>query len=256
LMVVSMDAADLQVVVANSGSSTAGIAAGGTAVDLVKLVDRDPPVLTLVGPAYMEVPEMGRWVDPGAAASDNVDGNAVRLRRRTQLCDRPPWLPDWSPGDVVPSAAGDPSNLQPMACGTAAFARVDTTWPTVGNSSAGRGRVFAITYTAKDAAGNEAAPVRRLVAVVPRCQAPERWCQQEVPTLAACSVQGMCATGLSDIGQGVNSIVYMQGATAVLTGVKDKAGTAAVGLDRTPPQLRLLGSGTPAVTPTGRQPLS
>jgi hypothetical protein len=200
----------------------------------------------------MEVPEMARWVDPGATASDNVDGNAVLPRLRTQLCNRPSWLPAWSPG-VLRSAAVDPSNTQPLTCGAAAVARVDTTWPTV-SSSAGGGRLFVVTYTAKDAAGNEAAPVRRLVAVVPRCLAPERWCQQEVPALAACSVSGLCAVGLSNIGEGVNSVVSVKGTSAVLTGVKEEVGAVVMALDRTPPQLRLLGSGMPAITSTGECP--
>jgi hypothetical protein len=56
---------------------------------------------------------------------------------------------------------------------------------------------------------------------------------------------------LSNIGEGVNSVVSVKGTAAVLTGVKDEVGFTAMALDRTPPRLRLLGSGTPAITPTG-----
>jgi len=109
------------------------------------------------------------------------------------------------------------------------------------SSSSDASQVFVLTYTARDAAGNDALPLRRYVAVVPRCRSPERWCEVEAG-LTQCSSMGLCSKALSGLG-------------AASSSTSSKAAAAAAvyvpPVDRTPPRLRLLGSGTAAMTAAG-----
>ncbi|WIA22837.1 hypothetical protein OEZ85_001227 [Tetradesmus obliquus] len=87
---------------------------------------------------------------------------------------------------------------------------------------------------AKDTAGNQATPVKRYVTITPRCAAPERWCAD----LSSCSFKGVCSKALA----------------AAMGGAASPAASAARYVppaDKTPPQLKLLGNGTAAVTPAG-----
>ena len=93
-----------------------------TATLTVTVADLTAPVITLLGDAIMEVDQGDAFTDPGAEATDNVDG------------------------DITPVADSD----------------VDTT--TVG--------IYTVTYTATDAAGNEATETRTVNVNVPDNTAP------------------------------------------------------------------------------------
>lgn len=67
-----------------------------------------------------------------------------------------------------------------------------------------------------------------------RCPAAERWC----PSLSACSVQGLC-------------LATMRAATAAPSILKAAAAVFVPTVDKTPPQLKLLGTGRAAITATG-----
>jgi hypothetical protein len=149
ISVVNIQAADLEVVV----SAPAGNATGAkTAVDLTKIIDTTPPVITMVGDSYLPVLQAERLIDPGARVYDNVDGNTISAIPRLQLCARPT-------GSLPTIPANDTRAL--ARCGSQ-LASINTTLPTRDNET------YVITYTARDAAGNQAMPLRRFVLVTAR----------------------------------------------------------------------------------------
>jgi hypothetical protein len=95
---------------------------------------------------------MDTFVDPGARVYDNVDGNSIRAISRLQLCARPT-------GDLQAIPANDTRTL--ARCGPQ-LASVNTSAPSRDNET------FVISYTARDSAGNQAAPLRRYVTVTAR----------------------------------------------------------------------------------------
>jgi hypothetical protein len=146
---VDIQASDLQVVVAApvSGSNAAPTP---PPVDLNKIVDTSPPVITLAGSPYMSVLQADRFSDPGASAYDNIDGNSVKVVTRLQLCNRP--------SGIETGAAND---SRPLTCG-AALPAINATLPSMSNAT------YVFTYTARDVAGNQAVPLRRYVVVTSR----------------------------------------------------------------------------------------
>lgn len=244
LVVVSVSPASLVV-----PGSAAALAAGTT-----PWVDKQPPVITLTGQGYVELPEMSWYTDAGATVVDNNDGNSIEPRVRIQLCARPSWLPSWDPRGVPGDLVVKPSDQRGLSCGSTPLALVDTTWPTVNSTTPGGGRLYVLTYTARDAAGNVAVPLRRFVAVVPRCRVGERWCPREDPTATGCSVQGLCSPILAAIAATQNqtaeqAAAQQQRPQSSAAGGSAQAVTTTV--DRTPPRLQLLGTGRAAITPQG-----
>jgi hypothetical protein len=148
LSVVNIQAAELEVVVTPSTTAPSS----SIAVDISKVVDTTSPVITLTGGAYVPVLQLDRFVDPGFRAYDHVDGNSVSVISRLQLCARPT-------GDLQTIRANDTRAL--ALCG-AQLASINTTAPSRDNET------FVVTYTARDSAGNQAAPLRRYVTVTAR----------------------------------------------------------------------------------------
>ncbi len=143
LQVVDVDVSQL------SASVVAPVGAA-PAVDLSKVVDRMPPVITLQGDAYTTVLQASQYSDAGVAVYDNVDGSSLAPRISLRLCARPR-------GGATTAAGALPVN-----CSAAQIAAVNTMLPS--NDSA----AFVLTYTAKDTAGNAAVPAYRWVVVTPR----------------------------------------------------------------------------------------
>eukprot|EP00878_Enallax_costatus_P027427 GHUV01029534.1.p1 GENE.GHUV01029534.1~~GHUV01029534.1.p1 ORF type:complete len:200 (-),score=48.20 GHUV01029534.1:207-806(-) len=148
LSVVNIATSDLAVVVAQS-SATAALP---PPVDLSKIVDKTPPVISLIGAAYMAVLQADTFTDPGATAYDNVDGNGVNVITRLQLCVRPTGI------NIETANATD---NRALTCGSA-LATVNTSQPSQTNET------YVLTYNARDAAANQAVPLRRYVVVVSR----------------------------------------------------------------------------------------
>jgi hypothetical protein len=98
----------------------------------------------------MTVLQADRFIDPGATAYDNIDGNSVTVGARLQLCNRP--------SGIETAAANDSRQL---TCG-AALPAINATQASASNAT------FVLTYTARDAAGNQAVPLRRYVVVMSR----------------------------------------------------------------------------------------
>ena len=237
--VVDVDVTRLEVVVAAPAPGPAGSSNVTTsAIDLSKIVDRTPPVITLQGFPYVEVLEMSPYVDAGVTVYDNIDGNSVSSGSRITLCTRPKILgpiPKDFPFSGSIDATSFNSSASPLSCKATPVATVNTTTATFNSSSVDGGSVYVFTYTAKDTAGNQATPLRRYVVVLPRCSPPERWCEKE--GLAACSMKGLCSQGLAALGS---------------TSGQAAAAKYVPPVDKTPPKLRLLGSGMAAITATGR----
>jgi hypothetical protein len=119
-------------------------------VDLSKILDTTPPVISLVGEPFMSVMQADKFSDPGATAYDNIDGN-MQPAARLQLCSRP------AGADLLPA-----SDNRTLSCG-ATLSALNTSLPTPDDQA------FVITYSARDAAGNRAASMRRFVVVLARC---------------------------------------------------------------------------------------
>jgi zinc transporter 1/2/3 len=245
--VVDVDVSQLEVVVAAppSGSAASNSNGSHTAVDLSKILDIRPPVITLLGLPYVEISEMSSYIDAGVTVYDDIDGSSVSSVSRISLCTRPRALGP-IPKDFPYDISIDPNSLNAsdasiLSCSRTSVAVVNTTAPTFNASSNDGGSVYVYTYTAKDTAGNQAAPLRRYVAVLPRCSPPERWCERE--GLTACSMKGLCSRGLAALGS-----TGGQAAASIVAAMK-----YVPPVDRTPPKLRLLGSGVAAITATGKQ---
>ena len=244
VQLVQVDVSQLQVVVAapTSGSGSPSVPLPPP-IDLSKVVDNTPPLLSLLGSAYVEVPEQSPYTDLGASAYDNVDGNSILTRMRVQLCIRPTVLgPAGSPSPV----SVDPTANFSVTC-SATVAFVDTSKATANSSRADGGQVYVITYTAKDTAGNFAIPLRRYVTVVPRCNQPERWCAE----LSVCSVRGLCSSALAKL---VDSGTSSSSSSTVSSGSSSSKVAQAPyvpPVDRTAPRLKMLGSGMAGITATG-----
>jgi hypothetical protein len=251
LVVVSVTPASLVV-----PGSAAAMAAGTTA-----WVDKQPPVITLTGQGYVELPEMSWYTDAGATVVDNIDGSSIETRMRIQLCARPSWLPPWDPRGVPEDLVVKPSDTRGLSCSSIPLALVDTSWPTVNSTTPGGGRLYVLTYTARDAAGNVAAPLRRFVAVVPRCRVGERWCPREDPTSTGCSIQGLCSPVLAAIAasqnrssqQAANQLLLQQQQASAAAGGSGPGVAVTSSVDRKPPRLQLLGTGKAAITPQGER---
>jgi hypothetical protein len=214
ITVVNIKASDLEVVVVAATAPT------GPAVNLARIVDTQPPVITLAGSVFMPLLQSDQFVDPGVRVHDNIDGNALSAITRLQLCARPATSLD-------ALAANDSRPL--TGCGPQ-LAAINTTVPLRDNET------YVLSYTARDTAGNQAAPARRYVTIASRCAPPERWC----PDITACSVQGLCLRGLPG-----SSSISTSGSTS------PAAAAFVAPIDKTPPKLVLLGSGSAAVTATG-----
>lgn len=113
-------------------------------------MDTTPPNITLKGDAYVSVMQATSYSEPGVSVYDNIDGNTVQPRKQLKLCRKPDGA------EKLP--ADDKTKL---TCDTAVYAAVNTTLP-------GNGWVWVFNYTARDVAGNNAVPMRRLVEVVTR----------------------------------------------------------------------------------------
>lgn len=122
-------------------------------IDVTKIVDTSAPVITLLGNSFTPLLQAERFVDAGTRVQDNIDGNSINALARIQLCARPS-------GDLLSIPVNDSRPL--LRCGPQ-LAGIDTTSPSRDNET------FVITYTARDAAGNQAVPLRRYVTVTARC---------------------------------------------------------------------------------------
>jgi hypothetical protein len=152
LQVVDIDVSSLDVTVAADSAAAADLQ---PAVDMSKVVDTEPPLLTLLGDVLVRVLQAEAYEDEGAEVSDNVDGSAVAIRLKSQLCNWQDWM-------LTATAA----NSNSLTCSSTAVTAIQTVLPL--NSSSGAEQVYVLTYTAKDTAGNQASPVRRYVSVTPR----------------------------------------------------------------------------------------
>jgi hypothetical protein len=130
-------------------------AAETPAFDMSQVVDSEPPRLTLQGDVLVKVLQTEPYDYAGARASDDIDGNAVVVRRKTQLCRWQDWMQ---------TAAADAGNA--LSCSNTTVGVVLTSLPLTADD--GTEQVYVLTYTAKDTAGNQAAPARRYVAITPR----------------------------------------------------------------------------------------
>lgn len=153
ISVVNIQSTDLEVVVAAAPTTSNTTTNVTAAVDLTKIVDTTPPVITMLGTAYTTVLQAERYADQGVRVYDNIDGNSITVIARLQLCARPAT-------NLSTIAANDTRTL--AGCG-AQLAAINTTLPSRSNES------FVITYRARDAAGNQAAPLRRYITVTARC---------------------------------------------------------------------------------------
>lgn len=151
VQVFDIDESALQVVEPN----VTGLA---PAVDMSKVVDTQPPVIALTGSAYTAVLQTEAYLDAGATASDNIDGNTVPVQTRLQLCTWQDWM----------LTATDSDSGRSLTCTNTAVPAMDTLLPTAPSDS-GSSQVYVYTYTARDMAGNQAALVRRFVSVTARC---------------------------------------------------------------------------------------
>lgn len=124
-------------------------------VDLSKLVDTMPPSLKLDGEALVSVRQGDRYSDAGATAYDNIDGISVRIITRYALCLRPE-------GGLDAAAPPAPEDTRQLACGPS-LSSINSSAPLNENET------YVVTYSARDAAGNAAPPVRRYVLVTARC---------------------------------------------------------------------------------------
>ena len=120
-------------------------------VDITAIVDKTPPVISLKGTPFVQVLQATPYTDAGATAFDNIDGNNVQVRSRLAVCRRPAGAEKW--------AADGPATQ--LACNSSVYATVNTSDPS-------GDWVWVFTYAAKDAAGNAAVSLRRLVEVAPR----------------------------------------------------------------------------------------
>ena len=133
-----------------SSSTSSTAAAAAPAIDLKAIVDTVPPIITLKGNAYVSVSQATAYTEPGVGVYDNIDGNTVQARRQLKLCRRP---------EGAEKLAADDRGA--LSCDPAVFAAVNTSAP-------GDGWVWVFNYTARDVAGNNAVPVRRIVEVMSR----------------------------------------------------------------------------------------
>lgn len=150
LKVMNIDTGSLQV--APIGYSSA--VTNTPAVNMSLVYDTLPPVITLLSSVYVEVLQGDQYTEPGAAAADNIDGNSVPVHSKTQLCNRHDSMRSVSPRDQAA-----------LVCSNNTVAALDISLPTTSSTA---DQVYVITYSARDAAGNQAAAVRRYVEVLPR----------------------------------------------------------------------------------------
>lgn len=154
VQVVEIDVADLAVEVAAPATSSADKQdATPPPVDMSKILDTEPPVIDVAGDVFVEQLQATQYTDAGAIAADNIDGANVAVSKQLQLCD---WQ-DWMTG----AQASDNKTLTSCTIVSA----INTSDPT---DSGGTVKVYVFTYTAKDAAGNRAAPMRRYIVVTSR----------------------------------------------------------------------------------------
>lgn len=135
--------------------ATAAAANEQPAVDMSRVVDTEPPRLTLLGDVMVKVLQAEVYEDAGATVGDNIDGNTVMIRRTIQLCTWQAWM-----------ATVNPETNTSIACSNTVLAAAQTSLPLA--TASGIEQVYVITYRARDNAGNQATPVRRYVGVTPR----------------------------------------------------------------------------------------
>lgn len=154
ISVVSIKSTDLEVAVAAPANANSSAAPAAAPINLAKIVDTTPPVITLEGggDVYMTVLQADSFVDPGVRVYDNIDGNSLTAVTRLQLCTRPAV-------NLSTLLANDSRAL--TGCGPQ-LAGVNTTAPSRNNET------YVLMYTARDTAGNQAVPLRRYVGVTSR----------------------------------------------------------------------------------------
>jgi len=172
ISVVNIASSDLEVVVVAPTSSSAQPTPAP--IDVTKIIDTSAPVITLLGDSFTPVLQAERFVDVGTRVQDNIDGNSINALARIQLCARPS-------GDLLSIPANDSRPL--LRCGPQ-LAGIDTTSPSRDNET------FVITYTARDAARNQAVPLRRYVTVTARCV--DKACQGPAVRLQRCASVHTC----------------------------------------------------------------
>ncbi len=123
------------------------------AVDLTRIVDKTPPVVTLQGDAYVEVLQATTYSDAGATVYDNIDGNSLKAGVAIRMCTRPKG---------ISIAQALPTDNYTLSCANDVYGSVNTSLPTNDKQA------FVVSYSAKDTAGNQAYPVRRWVVVTAR----------------------------------------------------------------------------------------
>jgi hypothetical protein len=146
LQVLDVDTSALAVVIPSTSDATTS----APQIDLKAIVDTQAPVITLKGDAYVSVLQLTSYSDPGVTVYDNIDGNNVNPRKQLKLCSRPDGA------EALPA-----QDTQPLSCSATVYASVNTTVPL-------DGLVWVYNYTARDTAGNNALPLRRIVEIAPR----------------------------------------------------------------------------------------
>jgi hypothetical protein len=159
VQIVTIDTSILTVAIPPPDATTGGASAVVVppALDLSTIRDTEPPVLTLNGAPYITVMQTSAFADPGTAAFDNIDGSFVSPRSKLAVCRKPDGA------EALPA-----NDTRLLTCNATAYAAVNTSLLTPG-------WVWVYMYTAKDAAGNAAAPLRRYVEVTSRWGSPISW---------------------------------------------------------------------------------
>jgi hypothetical protein len=187
----------------------------------------------------MQLMEGDAFLDPGASASDVVQG-FISVSATTLLCQRPPGTTAVGAGLETDNSAlrdyveeADPPGaleISSTSCKvpSAGGAGINTSTATL------PGEMLVRNYSAVNSRKLVAGPRYLVVVVVPRCPEGERWCA----SLSACSTSGgVCLAAPGSAGAGISGA----GAKSV----------AAMPPDTTPPRIRLLGNGSQGILPTG-----
>ncbi|GMH32250.1 hypothetical protein BSKO_00084 [Bryopsis sp. KO-2023] len=173
-----------------------------------------PPEITLQGDERLVVRQLDQYVDKGVVVTDTVDGIIMDFVATFHLCDEAGF------NRLRINAA----TIEEIECTGSDLAEVDTSEPTEAR------QVYIIAYDAQDSFGKFGVTRYRSVKVTSLCEEPEFWCH----ALAQCSQFQICIET-----SGVEEEVEMIEDTSILD------------VDTTPPTIKLLGSGQPAVTSSG-----
>ncbi|GLC66107.1 hypothetical protein PLESTF_000385600 [Pleodorina starrii] len=226
-----------------------------------------PPMLTMLGQPYVEVLETETFTDPGVYVYDAIDGFNVEARVAVRLCARKPNLESLmyalDAAAAAASAVGTPAagNGTSVAAAAAAAAQVAppsvftcpggaaangtssnssssssqvTTFPNgdvMLNSSAinAATQMYLLSYSAVNSRGTAATARYRAVVVRPRCDTAggEFWC----PAVSACSVGGVCSSGLARVSAALQSASPNSLATVSVTTATSAAADALPDVD-------------------------